>query len=333
MTHDGRDMDGLPKPSLDRLRPVAATDLLAAWIDARPHGQCSRQELEDALSEIFIVLEVCSEAENLGLIEERADGFLAKSSAEASAKRKSARRDVLRDFAVMALGGPSGPADGSRSGKRELSPLALRQLFGLDDLPPWPTAQQARCALLVRILSSVGRGIFKEFAAKPSGAFKFDEMSRSIYLAFAGLERGSVVQADASLLSSALGGPADTVKSLTATVLRAAIAGRAMASAPVQTEDGLEGFALSVRRLAGRLETKPFAGRVAIAQVYDAGLAQGLAFGTLDRFKERVAEAAREGLLDLERYDIAGPFDASLKERSRLRLGRDERHFIVNQWI
>ena len=46
-----------------------------------------------------------------------------------------------------------------------------------------------------------------------------------------------------------------------------------------------------------------------------------------------MAEAAREGLLDLERYDITGPFDAGLKERSRLRLGRDERHFIVNQWI
>jgi hypothetical protein len=58
-----------------------------------------------------------------------------------------------------------------------------------------------------------------------------------------------------------------------------------------------------------------------------------LDLGTLEDFKFHVAEAAREGLIDLERYDIVGPFDASLKERSRLRFGRDERHFIVNQWI
>ena len=95
----------------------------------------------------------------------------------------------------------------------------------------------------------------------------------------------------------------------------------------------MDGFAELVRKLARRLETKPYAGRVAIAQVYDAGLAAGLELGTLDEFKLQLAEAAREGLLDLERYDITGPFDAGLKERSRLRLGRDERHFIVNQWI
>jgi hypothetical protein len=146
------------------------------------------------------------------------------------------------------------------------------------------------------------------------------------------------LQADASLLSKGLGGPADTVQALTATIIRAAISTRALAPAPalapivVQTFD-LESFAGSVRKLASSLETKPYAGRVAIAQVYDAGLAQGLALGSLDEFKNHLAEAAREGLLDLERYDITGPFDPGLKERSRLQLGRDERHFIVNQWI
>ena len=63
------------------------------------------------------------------------------------------------------------------------------------------------------------------------------------------------------------------------------------------------------------------------------GSPRGSVLGSLDEFKDHLAEAAREGLLDLERYDITGPFDAGLKERSRLRLGRDERHFIVNQWI
>ncbi|NJM34114.1 MAG: hypothetical protein HC850_04685, partial [Rhodomicrobium sp.] len=92
-------------------------------------------------------------------------------------------------------------------------------------------------------------------------------------------------------------------------------------------------FAASVRDLARTLQTHPFAGRVAIAQVYDAGIVRGLAFGTLDEFKSRIAEAGRAGLLDLERYDVAGPMDNALRERSRTPFGRDERHFIVNEWI
>jgi len=72
---------------------------------------------------------------------------------------------------------------------------------------------------------------------------------------------------------------------------------------------------------------------VASAQVYDAGTMRGLNFGPLDEFKARIAESCRAGLLDLERYDIAGPMDSSLRDRSRTVFGRDERHFIVNEWI
>jgi hypothetical protein len=123
------------------------------------------------------------------------------------------------------------------------------------------------------------------------------------------------------------------VQALTATIIRAAIKARGAEGAGKSQAFDLESFAHAVRKLASRLETKPYAGRVAIAQVFDAGLAEGLVFGSLDEFKANLAEAAREGLLDLERYDITGPLDAGMKERSRLRLGRDERHFIVNQWI
>ena len=81
------------------------------------------------------------------------------------------------------------------------------------------------------------------------------------------------------------------------------------------------------------METLPFTGRVAIAEVYDAGLARGFAFGSLEEFKARVAEACRAGLIDLERYDIAGALDPTVRDRSRTPLGRDERHFIVNEWV
>ncbi len=321
----------LLQPGLASLKALNAPEVLAAWVAAQPRRECAEESAAKALADAVPYAEALAQAIRLGLVQE-AGGIL-------TARRENAAkgglvlsaftgRDALRAVAVMALNGPAG---GARRG-RDLRALALRQLFALNELAPWPTAQQARSALLTRIVASFG-GAFGEAAKRPLKAFKFDEMSRRIYLAFAGLQRGTVLQADASLLSKGLGGPADTVQALTATIIRAAISARA----PAGTEPGqafdLESFAGRVRKLASRLETKPYAGRVAIAQVYDAGLAQGLDLGSLDAFKDHVAEAAREGLLDLERYDITGPFDAGLKERSRLKLGRDERHFIVNQWI
>jgi hypothetical protein len=326
----------LQKPGLACLKPLNAPEVLAAWVAAQPRGECAADSAAKALSEAIPYEKTLAQAARLGLIQEASGILTAKRENFAKASPLSSAfsgRDALRALAVMALGGPAG---GARRG-RDLRALALRQLFGLDELAPWPTAQQARCALLSRIVASCG-GALGDAAKRPLKAFKFDVMSRRMYLAFAGVQRGTVLQADASLLSKGLGGPADTVQALTATIIRAAISTRALAPAPalapivVQTFD-LESFAGSVRKLASSLETKPYAGRVAIAQVYDAGLAQGLALGSLDEFKNHLAEAAREGLLDLERYDITGPFDPGLKERSRLQLGRDERHFIVNQWI
>jgi hypothetical protein len=311
---------------------LESSDIVAAWVAAQPKGRATRFAIARKLAAVIPVPEACAEAERRGLIEVREETLVAVPAAEAGNVAKSApRHSPLRDLAALALGASLS----SKPASRDLPALALRQLFQLDELPAWPSALHVRCALLARIAQSLAEGLVVEAARRDfAKGFRFDPMSRSFYLAFAGLERGSVVQADAALLSSALGGPAGTVEALTATVLRAAIAAKkAELAPPPQSEEALEAFALSVRRLAGRLETKPFAGRVAIAQVYDAGLAAGLSFGSLEDFKTRVAEAAREGFLDLERYDIAGPLDPDLKERSRLRLGRDERHFIVNQWI
>ncbi len=328
----------LPQPGLACLKPLNAPEVLAAWVAAQPRSESAAESAAKALSEAIPYEDALAQAARLGLIQEASGILTAKREKFAKASALSSAfsgRDALRALAVMALGGPAG---GARRG-RDLRALALRQLFGLNELAPWPTAQQARCALLSRIVASCG-GALGDAAKRPLKAFKFDIMSRRMYLAFAGVQRGTVLQADASVLSRTLGGPADTVQALTATIIRAAVSARALVSAPasapdpivVQTFD-LMSFAGSVRKLASRMETKPYAGRVAIAEVYDAGTAQGLALGSLDEFKDRLAEAAREGLLDLERYDITGPFDPGLKERSRLKLGRDERHFIVNQWI
>jgi hypothetical protein len=315
------DFSHLPKATSGCLYPLAAGEIATAFVAAHRDG-CSRADAISALSEMFAAEPALDEAVSLGLVQER-NGLLH------GAGKPVNWADARRDFAFRALGLEAAV---SKETHRDLAGAALRQLYGLANLPPSPSRAQARCELLRRIVASFGEG-FVAAVGQPGKAFSFDPMSRSIYFAFAGLSSGTVLQADAVLLSSAFGGPASTVGDLSTTIIRAALQANAAESAKREEVFNLDGFAESVRKLAGNLETKPYAGRVAIAQVYDAGLAQGLDLGTLDEFKFHLADAAREGLLDLERYDIAGPFDASLKERSRLRFGRDERHFIVNQWI
>ena len=315
------DFSRLPKTAAGCLHSIAAVEIAAAFVAPHRDG-CSRADAISALLEMFAAEPVLDEAASLGLIHERSGLLYA-------AGKPVNWADARRDFAFRALG-LAPPA--SKETHRDLAGAALRHLYGLTNLPPQPSRAQARCELLRRIVASFGEGLVAG-VGQPGKAFSFDPMSRSIYLAFAGLSSGTVLQADAALLSSAFGGPASTIAELSTTILRAALQANAGESAKREDVFNLDGFAESVRKLAGKLETKPYAGRVAIAQVYDAGLAQGLDLGSLDEFKSHVAEAARDGLIDLERYDIAGPFDASLKERSRLRFGRDERHFIVNQWV
>jgi len=318
----------LPQPNPACLTAVSPVELAAAYVAAQRDG-CDRVSAVAALSEIFAALPALEEALSAALIEER--GGLLHAAASAPAHRAAAWGDAKRDIAFRALGVTPAASSGLRR-PRDLIAAALRQLFGLEHLPASPSRGEVRCELFRRIVASFG----EPFAVRidpPARTFSFDPMSRSIYLAFAGLSAGTVLQADAALLSSAFGGPAATVAELSATIIRAALKAKDAEAAKTEEAFTLDGFAESVRKLARRLETKPYAGRVAIAQVYDAGLAEGLELGTLDEFKHHLAEAAREGLLDLERYDITGPLDAGLKERSRLRLGRDERHFIVNQWI
>jgi AcrR family transcriptional regulator len=89
-------------------------------------------------------------------------------------------------------------------------------------------------------------------------------------------------------------------------------------------------FAAVVNAFAKSESTKPLIGKRAIAETYDAGVEKGLAFGTLD--EERLAEAAKQGRIQLERCDdVAGVLPKALLTRSRLRLGRDERHLIVRE--
>ena len=92
-------------------------------------------------------------------------------------------------------------------------------------------------------------------------------------------------------------------------------------------------FAAAITRLVKGRSTKPLTGKVAIAEAYSFAARKGLDVGTLKYFKDRLAEAAREGLLELERCDVADALPKDTLHQSRLRLGRDERHLIVSEGL
>ena len=92
-------------------------------------------------------------------------------------------------------------------------------------------------------------------------------------------------------------------------------------------------FAAAIARLVKGRSTKPLTGKVAIAEAYSIAVRKGLDVGTLKYFKDRLAEAAREGLLELERCDVADALPKDMLHESRLRLGRDERHLIVSEGL
>jgi hypothetical protein len=324
----------LPPPNLGCLQALCLADLAVAYIGAQKSG-LPRADATKALAEFGDADQALAQALGQGRIREQGGVYY---NAQIPALNGSARSnssaswsDVKRAFALSAVGSDQSAANGKRA-RKDLGAVALRQLYALDNLSPFPSRAEVRCELLHRIVAAFGEP-FATSVLRPAKPFKLDPLSHRLYLAFAGLESGTVLQADAALLSFAFGGSAATVADLSATIVRAALKAQVAGAQEREEAFNLDGFAESVRELARKLETKPYAGRVAIAQVYDAGLEEGLDLGTLDDFKMHLAEAAREGLLDLERYDITGSLDAGLKERSRLRLGRDERHFIVNQWI
>ena len=273
MTLPLRSASTLPQPGLARLRPLNAPEVLAAWVAAQPRGECAGEAAAKALAEAVPYEEALAQAIRLGLVQETSGILAAKRETFAKGGPLSSvftGRDALRALAVMALNGPAG---GAKRG-RDLRALALRQLFGLDELSPWPTGQQARCAILSRIVASYG-GAFGDAAKRPLKAFKFDEMSRRMYLALAGVQRGTVLQADASLLSR------------DSAVRRIPCRRSPQPSSARRWRPGFrrprQSSTPSILRASPapcassrRLETKPYAGKVAIAQVYDAGLAQGL---------------------------------------------------------
>jgi hypothetical protein len=236
------------------------------------------------------------------------------------------------------------------SRRDNLEYAALARLYDITEIDNMPSRTDLRPALLRTFVAerlpdhetAYPEVIMRNFPSHTTGQTSCDTSheiaNRTVLLHVAGLASGTFRDAETALLRRALGlRPEGPSAGIPEALIRNAVAlAHTKPRAVKETKPdnaGLQNFAATVRDLAKTLRTDPFAGRVAIAQVYDAGLARHLDFGTLEAFKAKIAEAGRAGLLDLERYDIAGPMDNALRERSRTAFGRDERHFIVNEWI
>lgn len=345
----------LPRFSLDHLSAIEPGLPVLARLGLTGHGSAPRSSLDRALGSLYGAPGAFAQALS-GLV---AQGLVVVSRnghcliTGAGRKHAEARlgsllgrswADTAACLAALSLGlDVSSPAVRAYLSRRNnLECAALGRLYGASGPGAMPTRGGVRAALLRNTVASRPPECESGSTETPMQNTALDPAARSAIAGSPGLNRGNGREADTVLLRAALGLREGTGGNIADALIRNALAKSAQRGVVPAAKDArraredkaeLEAFAGEVRGLARTLRTDPFAGRVAIAQVYDAGLARGLEFGTLDAFKARIAEAGRAGFLDLERYDIAGPMDSALRDRSRTAFGRDERHFIVNEWI
>ncbi len=331
-----------------RLASVAPELVVAAWAATGTHRQTTG-ELTTRLSVIYGEGYAAANALNVALGKDyltQADGNIsitqdgqAALDAALGANRPSGEPYVLKAFAAIALGVKPSERKKMTALSRvdALQSAAIARLYGLA-VGETPSRSAVRFALAKRLLIDQFPEYANYLAKAASSDARPNALITALIMGHIGGSHTSLMEAETHMLSNVLGAKSRTKSELAAGLIRAASSPqlrppREVSRSQLPKQPGIEEFAGAVRCIAKAMETQPYAGRVAIAQVYDAGVSQGLAFGALDEFKKRVADACRAGHLDLERYDIAGPLDASLRERSRTPFGRDERHFIVNQWI
>jgi len=344
----------LPEPRLDRLARIAPDLPVLAWCAASDASDADRKALGQALAPFYADSEALSALLERLISEKQLSssgkGRHLRLSGDARAGLSERLGDLSRAswaeirerrLAAIALG-----LDPTRTKvraylarKENLESAALGRLYGVSEDGALPTRPRVRHALLRALILARMPECEPAFTETPMQNTSRDVIGRTIMLGAAGLEKGTMRDAESALLRKALNLSSESKEELIEALIRASLgknAPRLPARIRVEVESkkqDLTDFAATVRDLAKTQQTAPFAGRVAIAQVYDAGISRGLNFGSLDEFKSKVASACRAGLLDLERYDIAGPMDSALRERSRTAFGRDERHFIVNEWI
>ncbi|MGF1621135.1 MAG: hypothetical protein ACFCUR_11030 [Rhodomicrobiaceae bacterium] len=352
MIRANRERD-IPGASLDNLTAMAPGLPVLALLAASGNGAAARESVEKTVAPLYTdsaqrdaAIDALADERLITLSRSRrcmitpqgrvrAEDSLGKLLGKSWADIRSRRLAAL----VLGLDATDNAAQAYLARRDNLETIALGRLYGVSEAGTQPTRNQVRFALLRALITARMPECEPAFMETPMQNTSRDVIGRAVLLGAAGLQQGTVRDAETALLRKALNLHSDSREELVEALIRASLgknAPRLPARIRVEVasaKQDLTDFADTVRALAKTLKTAPFAGRVAIAQVYDAGITRGLNFGSLDEFKSKVASACRAGLLDLERYDIAGPMDNALRERSRTAFGRDERHFIVNEWI
>lgn len=235
---------------------------------------------------------------------------------------------------------------------RNLYAAVLAALFDVAEPEALPGLSSVRAALTWRIVAARCPDLLPAQApGTPSGLS--DALSRALYTGFCGRPGATLEQATPALLRRVLprpvaAGPTGVRRALVCaalgtggadctTLAQAETGDRKTASSPVQADDAPEAFAARVAALARSLRTPKATGgafsrgRVAIAQAYDAYVAENGAGMSLDDFKKRLWQAVRQGAqFHLTRLDIPHLMGDDLRQRSATptRAG-DVVHFIA----
>lgn len=330
--------EGPLQPALERFGRIDPAHFLAVYLlDAKRTR--SPAQLQASLRKyasaplVDAALQIGMERGHLLVAEERVElteaGRVAAREALGLDGEEGRDKLVERRFPIQALGLDPDDAEVRRrlGGPRELVGAIVAVGFGLPATATLSTRHT--CSELIwRTL----RAALPEVVG--SGPFPLveesDVVGSRILAGLAGVAEGSTSQVLKHLAGQALMIASSQVEALRLRLVQIGliqgIDASPLAAAPLTSD---EGFAERVRETAAGLETPPFRGRVAIAQVYDAF---GADCGSLHHFKERLVEVARERFLDLSSLDVPEYMEPDLRDRSATPWGEDRMHFVVSEW-
>lgn len=240
---------------------------------------------------------------------------------------------LQKRFELMALGFDPDAAD-IRKKKADWVYAAIAGVcYGLDK-SRFSRTVDIRSELIWRTLSAVAERIIGK------GPFptidKANAIDRTIINGLAESNAKTINSAMSALAAKILDADKATAKEIRLRLVRIALRTETQAGKTVEIltpQPGVNDFAGRVISIAKKLNTPPFSGKVAIAQVYDAYGRDYPDAGSLDSFKQRLVDAAKNQIIKLSTLDIPHYMEEDLRNRSQTPLGAQLVYLIVTDWI
>jgi hypothetical protein len=321
----------LPQSDVSRFARIDPTLIVKAYVFCATQSVSTarlKQRLGTFLRADAIAALVAELVSNGELVEER--GKLALTPASETALRATLKGDagkpwdVVRRHRLPALALRLDPDHAETRRKlTRVEVLRAAMLCVAYDLPKdiLLSSTAVRSELVWRVLREavphiVGHGPFPLIE-------KSNAVDRTILAGLAGVRANTTGAAFAALAAKTVGAAGTEIDVLRHQLIRSAL----------QRAEPPDGFAQRVKTIARGLNTPPFQGRVAIAQIYDAYGREFPDAGSLESFKQRLVASAKARELDLSRLDLPEHMDRELRIRSATPSGSDEVHFVVTDWI